>query len=101
MTVSELRATMTTRELAGWRKYARQRGLSSVRLQWQLALLTYVVARVAGNEGAELSQFVIDFDAERKQAARQKVETAQQGGAIIGALAGAGVYRLGQRKKRG
>ena len=101
MTVAELGLTMTTRELNGWRRYARQRGLPSVRLQWQMALLTFVVARVAGNSDAELSQFLVDFDAGRKQSAAPKVETAQQGGAALAAMAGAGVVRLGQRKRKG
>lgn len=100
MTAAELRGTMTTRELRDWRRYARQRGLPSVRLQWQMAMLALVVARTAGNDATDLSQFLIDFDTGRKERATPKIETAQQGGAALGALAGVGVYRLGQRKKR-
>lgn len=102
MTVEELGVRMRGRELARWRTYARQRGLPSVRLQWQVALLALVLARVNGNEDNALTDFVVDFDADRKAARRDsaKLSTASQSATVIGALSGAGVYQLGQRKRR-
>lgn len=103
MTVDALGKTMSTRELGRWRAYARQRGLPSVRLQYQLALLALVLARVHGNEGQTLADFVLDFDTDRKQATRDAaaVRKADEGAAVLAGLAGAGVYRLGQRKAKG
>lgn len=103
MTVADLRVRMGTREFASWRRYMKQRGLPSVRLQWQVALLALVVSRLAGNDVLSLDKYVVDFDVarkERERASKEQVQTATEGGSVLSMLAGANVRQIGKRKRK-
>lgn len=52
--------SMSEREFARWLTYARLKGLPSRRLEYGLAMIALVIARVNGAKNAALSDFLFD-----------------------------------------
>lgn len=98
MTVADMTERMTERELGAWRTYARTRGLPSFRLRAQVAMVALCVAQSTGTKNITLDDFLIQY---REPEPEPKRQTAREGAAAIGAMAGAGVVRLGLKRKRG
>lgn len=90
MTVRELTLRMSTRELAAWRRYVRQRRLPQERLQLQVALLAYMNRK---DETLTFGDFVIGHEEEQAQ-----TETVSAG--VVAPLAGARVRVLGQKRNQ-
>lgn len=96
MTTRELSLRMGARELGRWRKYAAQRGFASERLQWQLALLSYMVASAFGSGNLKLSDFLVRFTTPETPA---ESVTTEQGASMLSSMSGRGVRVLGQKRK--
>lgn len=94
MTVRELTLRMSSRELAAWRKYIKQRRFPHERLQLQVALLAFMNR---SDESMGLLDFVIGHD---EPAAPQVEVDDGKGAATIGALAGARVRVIGQKRNQ-
>lgn len=92
MTVRELSLRMSSRELAGWRRYVKQRRFPHERLQLQVALLAFMNR---SDESLGLADFLIGHE---EPAQPEPVEGG--GAATIGALAGARVRVLGQKRNQ-
>lgn len=85
---------MPERELRLWAKYASKRHLPRRRLEFYLANLALVTARVAGNKDLTLADFMIDDKPPKKV-------TADEGANMFANLAqGPGVRILGQGRKK-
>lgn len=94
MTVRELSLRMSARELASWRRYVKQRQFPHERLQMQVALLAFMNR---SDESMGLLDFVIGHAA--PTSAPVEVDDGK-GAATIGALAGARVRVLGQKRNQ-
>ncbi len=99
MSVAQLRRSMSERELRQWARYRTQRMFPWRRLELQIAMLSLTIARVNGNTGLSLDDFLFDPKPEAPKV------TAKQAAAIFSSLSGtsrSGVHVLGQgRKKKG
>lgn len=91
MTVRELTLRMSTRELSSWRRYERQRRFPHDRLQLQVALLAYMERK---DDSVTFEDFVIGHERATPLAAQSAPASA------LGALAGAGVRVLGQKRNQ-
>ena len=87
---------MSEREFSNWLTFAGSRLLPVRRIEAHLAQLCSVIAQTSGNAEAKLSDFLLDF-APKKTKPKPKAN----GAAMIGAIAGRRVIKLGQGKKRG
>jgi len=96
-TVDELTHAMRERELVRWSRYARQRQMPTRRIEYALARVAQVVAVVMGGSTSPLGDFMVEYVPPKK--ARVKPKTAEAG-AAIGMIAGRGVYKLGQKRRR-
>lgn len=86
---------MRVREFESWRKYSRQRGLPSERLQLQVALLAMIVTNLMNeNPNTDLSDFVIG----EERPAEEVRSTAGAARVFVGE-GGKSVVRLGQKRK--
>jgi hypothetical protein len=89
-----LKAQMSERELGEWFAYAARRFLPTQRLELALAN----VARMSAGSST-ISEFIFDSRLREMLTPKvEQVETAATAAAAIGAMTGAGVYRLGERK---
>lgn len=87
---------MRVREFESWRKYSRQRGLPSERLQLQVALLAMIVTNFMNeNPNNDLSDFVIG----EERPAEEVKSTVDAAKAFVGGEGGKSVVRLGQKRK--
>lgn len=60
MPFETLQRTMSERELRIWDRRARERGLPTQRIEWHLAQIAMVLARVFGSKDAKLKDFLIE-----------------------------------------
>ena len=87
---------MSEREFSNWLTFAGSRLLPVRRMEAYLAQLCSVIAQTSGNAEAKLSDFLLDFGTKQR-----KPKPKPNGAAMIGAIAGRKVIKLGQGKKRG
>lgn len=98
MTVSEMRSKMTVREFGSWRKYSRQRGLPTERLQLQLALLAMIVVNALSDKNdSDLSSFMIG---ESEPVEAEAINTPMAAAQAFVGKGSKNVVRLGQKRNR-
>lgn len=91
----EALSRMPEREFRSWQRYAAQKPLPTRRIEYAIAMLASVVARVAGNGEATLADFVLDYS-ERPKKRKANAEGAAM---AIGSMAGVGVRKLGRKRR--
>ena len=94
--MATLNRTMSENEFYQWRLYAASRLLPVRRMEVYAAQLCSVIAQTSGNAESKLSDFLLDFNPKPA-----KLKPKNHGAAIIGAIAGRKIIKLGQGKKRG
>ena len=94
MTLATMDRTMSEREFRQWREYAAKRPLPTRRLEAYLANICSVIAQTAGNSEMKLSDFLLEFSAKAPPKKKPGTDVA-----IIGAIAGRRVVKLGQGRK--
>lgn len=97
MSVAQLRRTMSERELQQWARYRSQRMFPWRRLELQIAMLSLTFARVNGNTGLTIDDFLFDPKPEAPKM------TAKKAASILSSLSGThrhGVHVLGQGRKK-
>lgn len=87
---------MTEREFRKWSAYAAKRLLPAQRMEVYLAQVCSTIAQSVGNSEMKISDFLIEL---KTRAPKKKAPGAEA--AIIGAIAGRRIFKLGQGKKNG
>jgi len=95
MTLATMERTMSEREFRQWIAYASKRPLPTRRLEAYLANVCSVIAQTSGNAEVKLSDFLLEFSAKAPPKKAPGTEAA-----IIGAIAGRRVVKLGQGRKK-